>query len=109
MEFRILGPLEVRAGDERVSVRGARRVNLLLRLLISANHIITAAQLADELWADAPRIAAVSTVASHIFLLRGLLGRDRIVTRGDGYSMQVNDDEVDVGGFERDVAAGRRL
>ena len=51
MQFRILGPLEVAQGDSLVSLAGAQRA-LLALLLLSANEVVSADRLIDELWGE---------------------------------------------------------
>jgi hypothetical protein len=48
MQFRILGPLEVAEGDRLVSLAGAQR-SLLGLLLLSANEVVSADRLIEEL------------------------------------------------------------
>ena len=51
MRFRILGPLEVYDGDRLISLAGAQR-SLLALLLLSANEVVSADRLIDELWGE---------------------------------------------------------
>lgn len=52
MEFRILGPVEVVDDDGRtVDLGGLRERSLLARLLLSANRVVAADALAQDLWA----------------------------------------------------------
>ena len=56
MEFRILGPLEVRAGGEVVPLPGAKPRAVLAVLLLHANRPVGADRIAQALWGeDAPR------------------------------------------------------
>ena len=55
VEFRILGPLEVRVGDRVLRIPGRRQRALLALLLLNANRVVSADRLLDELWArEAP-------------------------------------------------------
>jgi hypothetical protein len=59
MEFRILGPLEVRAGGEPVPLPGAKPRAVLAVLLLHANRPVGADRIAQALWGeDAPAGAA---------------------------------------------------
>jgi len=40
MEFRVLGPLEVRAGDRPLPLGGERQRAVLALLLLSANRVV---------------------------------------------------------------------
>src|SRR5215469_4286326 len=52
LEFRILGPLEVRLGGTLVRVGGPRQRALLGLLLCHANRVLSRGQLTDELLSD---------------------------------------------------------
>ena len=54
MDFRILGPLEVREDERLVPVAGAKQRALLAALLLHANEVVSADRLIDELWDEAP-------------------------------------------------------
>src|SRR5438094_766196 len=58
LDFRILGPLEVRDGDRLIELAGHRQQALLCALLVRANQVVPTERLVDELWGeDAPRTA----------------------------------------------------
>jgi DNA-binding SARP family transcriptional activator len=50
VEFRILGPLEVCAGDATLALRGRRQRALLAILVLRANEVVSAERLIDDLW-----------------------------------------------------------
>ena len=50
--------------------------------------MLTRDQLVDALWSDPPA-NAVNAVQQYVSALRGRLGRDRIVTVGTGYRLDV--------------------
>jgi DNA-binding SARP family transcriptional activator len=55
MEFRILGPLEVRDDGRAVEISGAKRRALLAVLALQANRPVSTERLAAALWGeDAP-------------------------------------------------------
>jgi hypothetical protein len=54
MEYRVLGPLEVLAGDRVVPTGGVRRLSLLALLLINANEVVSAERPIDQLWGESP-------------------------------------------------------
>ena len=45
MDYRILGPLEIRAGDRLVPLRGVRQRELMAVLLLRANEIVSSDRL----------------------------------------------------------------
>jgi len=107
VNFKVLGPLDVEGADGPVSLRGKRRRLLLLRFLVSPNLVVPTAQLAADVWGDRDTEAAVSTIASHISILRGLLGPERIRRRADGYTFAVGTTELDASCFGTEVEEGR--
>ena len=52
MDFRILGPLEVRDGDREVRLRGGKQRALLALLLVNANRTLAIDRIVDELWGE---------------------------------------------------------
>ncbi len=55
MMFRVLGPLEVELGDERITLSGLRPRALLTALLLEPNTVVPAHRLVEALWGDQPR------------------------------------------------------
>jgi predicted ATPase/DNA-binding SARP family transcriptional activator len=102
MQFRILGPLEVADGDRLISLAGAQR-SLLALLLLSANEVVSADRLIDELWGEAVPESGRTALQVRVSQLRKTLGADggRIVTRAPGYQLRVDRDELDLSHFER--------
>src|SRR5262245_21827481 len=54
MEFRILGPLEVRDGDRMIPVARGRQRALFALLILSANETVSTERLVEELWSGSP-------------------------------------------------------
>jgi DNA-binding SARP family transcriptional activator len=108
VQFDILGTLRVTTDSGPSDVRGRLRRSLLLRLLISANQVVPAEKLADDLWAGQPPRGVASTLRSHASLLRQAVGPQRILGREGGYQLIVGDDELDAVNFVSEVEAGRR-
>jgi DNA-binding SARP family transcriptional activator len=102
MEFRILGPIEVVDGDHPLSLKGSRVRALLALLLTSANEVVSADRLIDELWGAQPPRAASNALQYHVSQLRKALApADVIVTREPGYLISVEPDQLDLLRFER--------
>lgn len=105
MEFRILGPIEVVDGDRRLALKGSRLRGLLVLLLTSANEVVSADRLIDELWGARPPRAAGNALQYHVSQLRKALAPgDLIETREPGYVIRVGPDQLDLLRFERLVA-----
>jgi DNA-binding SARP family transcriptional activator len=107
MEFRILGPLDVRSGDTPIPLGGAKQRGLLAILLLNAGEVVSMDRLVDELWGEDPPATAVKTVQVFVSQLRKALGADRIVTRAPGYSLEIDSSELDLHRFGRLADEGR--
>ena len=108
LDFRILGPLEVRDGDGAIALGGPRQRALLVALLLRAGQVVPTEQLVDELYGEEPPKTATTSVQNGVVALRKALGADRLVTRSPGYLLDVPRDSIDSHRFERLVADARR-
>ena len=103
MEFRILGPLEVRDDDAVVEVPGAKRRALLAVLLLHANQVVSRDRLMDELWGDEQPESGVTALQVAVSKLRKALGpaAPRLETRAPGYLLRIEPGELDLHRFEQ--------
>lgn len=110
MELRILGPLEVLDGDQRIPLRGARQRQLLAVLVLRRGEVVSADALIDAIWGDAPSKSPANALQAQVSQLRRTLGAGApIVTRGPGYLLDAAADDVDAVRFERLLTRARRL
>jgi DNA-binding SARP family transcriptional activator/class 3 adenylate cyclase/tetratricopeptide (TPR) repeat protein len=107
MEFRVLGPLEVRSGGGLLDLGGAKQRALLAMLLLDANNVVSNERLIDGLWEDGPPETAQKALHVHVSGLRKVLGKDRLVTREPGYLLRVEEEELDLDRFHRLRKQGR--
>jgi DNA-binding SARP family transcriptional activator len=112
MEFRILGPLEVRSNGRSLQLGGPKQRAVLALLLLGANRVVSREHLIAELWPEAPGRDSEHALTLQISRLRRALnaagdGDERVVTRAPGYVLRVERDELDLDRYERLVAAGR--
>src|SRR5437773_309709 len=107
MEYRVLGPLEVRDGERRLALGGTQQRALLALLLLHANRVVSRERLIDELWGDDPPETAVKTVQVYVSRLRKLLPAQALQTRPPGYLLETGPD-VDLLRFERLCAGARK-
>ena len=107
MQFRLLGPLEVRAADGPVPLGGEKQRALLALLLLNANRVVARERLIDELWGERPPETAVAMVQVYVSRLRKLLPAGSLVTRTPGYVLEIAADDLDLSRFERLVADAR--
>jgi predicted ATPase/class 3 adenylate cyclase len=106
MEFRILGPLEVLEGTQQVALGGRKRRAVLALLLLHPDEIVGSERMVDELWGETAPAGALKTLQVHISRLRKELP-DVLVTRGHGYELQLEPDQLDARRFERVVDEAR--
>jgi DNA-binding SARP family transcriptional activator len=109
VEFGLLGPLVVRAGGVPVVVSASKQRVLLAALLLRANQVVAAAELAEAVWEGSPPETARVTLQNYVKRLRQLLGPagyERIVTRPAGYLIEVGPGELDVARFAELRAGG---
>ena len=116
MEFRVLGPLEVRDQGRVLDLGGPKPRALLAILHVRAGEVVSADRLIDELWGEAPPRSAQHLLHVYISSLRKALEplpengpNPVLVTRAPGYLIEVGLDEPDSRRFERLLADGRRL
>ena len=108
MEFRILGPLEVRAAGHAVPVPGAKPRAVLAMLLLHANRPVGADRIAQALWGEDAPAGAAGTVQVHVSRLRKALGDGAaIVTTAAGYELRVEPGQLDADRLADGVATGR--
>jgi DNA-binding SARP family transcriptional activator len=111
LEYRILGALEVVRDGQPLRLERPRERGLLALLVLSANRVVSAEVLAEDLWGGAPPPSAANALRVYISRLRQALGEDgeTLWTRPPGYVLRVNDDAVDALRFEALCTQGRRL
>jgi WD40 repeat protein/DNA-binding SARP family transcriptional activator/energy-coupling factor transporter ATP-binding protein EcfA2 len=108
LEFRLLGPLEVRAGGRPVAVGGARQRELLALLLLHRLEVVPTDLLLEELFAN-QRAGGRNALQVAIMRLRRALGDgDVIATEAGGYALHVESDQIDSVRFECLLAAARK-
>ncbi|MBB5958599.1 DNA-binding SARP family transcriptional activator [Saccharothrix tamanrassetensis] len=111
MRFRVLGPVQIRDGEEWATVRARQQRCLLALLLIEEGRTVTADRLADELWSGRPPKSALNTIHVYVTRLRRLIGEDAhdvLVTTTGGYRLAVDYTDVDARVFLDLVQAGQR-
>jgi DNA-binding SARP family transcriptional activator len=106
-EFRVLGPVEAAVGGNAVPLPAAKPRALLAVLLLSRNRVVPVHELVAELWSDEPPGSATKALQVYVSQLRKAIGADRVETRPPGYSLRVEDGELDLDRFERLAREGR--
>ncbi len=111
MRFRLLGPLEIRAGEDWRGIGAPKWRSVLATLLIHPGQIVPADVLINEVWGDTPPAKAANLVSIYVLRLRRLLGdtdSTLLVTRAPGYQLRVGPADTDAQLFETMVRNGRR-
>ena len=101
MEFLILGPLEVREGENVVRLGAPKQRALLGVLLLNPNETVSTARLIDELWGEEPPATAEKLVHGYVHALRKQLGDGLLETRAPGYRVVLDGASFDLTEFER--------
>jgi DNA-binding SARP family transcriptional activator/pimeloyl-ACP methyl ester carboxylesterase len=107
VDFRLLGPLEVIDGSSPLPLASGKQAALLALLLLNANRTVGRDRLVDELWGEDVPESAQKMVQIHVSQLRKALPEPRLHTRAPGYSLEVEEGELDLSEFERLVGEGR--
>jgi DNA-binding SARP family transcriptional activator len=104
----VLGVFEVRLGDRVVDVpRGRMRV-LLTTLALSAGRAVGIGTIAERLWGPSEPVHPRAAVHSTVRRLRRALGADDLIlTRADGYLLDITPERVDALHFDSLVRAAR--
>jgi predicted ATPase/DNA-binding SARP family transcriptional activator len=108
VEFRILGPLEALVGAGAVPLGPPKQRALLATLLLARGAVVSRDRLVDGLWGSDPPVSAVESLQVYVHKLRRALGPARIQTAGSGYRVSLDDAQLDLARFEREVERGRR-
>src|SRR5438128_410082 len=108
MDFRLLGPLEIRAGDGPIALAAGKQRSLVALLALEANRNVPRDRIVDALWGEHAPASSPKMVQILVSQVRRLLPEPRVLTRSPGYVLEVRDDEVDLHRFERAVAEATR-
>ncbi len=116
MEFRILGPLEVRSDGESVDLGPPKQRVLLALLLLHIDRVVPTERILDELWGD-DAAGKEKALWVHISRLRSSLEPRRaergqssvLVTRDHGYAIRADPSTLDSHAFESTLVEARKL
>jgi DNA-binding SARP family transcriptional activator/tetratricopeptide (TPR) repeat protein len=108
LEFRLLGPVEVWRGPERLAISSRHQRSVLAALALRPGRVVSVGALVDAVWEEESPPSARRQVIKLVSRLRGALG-DVITTRSSDYLLNAEPDQVDVGVFDASVAGAREL
>ncbi|MBV7698579.1 BTAD domain-containing putative transcriptional regulator [Streptomyces sp. TRM70350] len=108
MEFRVLGPVEVRHGRHRVPISGTKLHTVLAALLLARGEVVSDDRLSRLLWGWTPPVTASAQLYTYVSRLRKMLGDDILIDRRPpGYAMAIGNSLVDLFAFEELARVGR--
>jgi SARP family transcriptional regulator, regulator of embCAB operon len=102
IEFRLLGPLELRSDGITRPIRSQSQAILLLSLLLSEGWEVSMDALINELWGGTRPAKTTNALQAHMSRLRNLVDslepdrtRSRLISRSASYQLRVADEELD--------------
>ena len=108
VQFRVLGPLEVDAGEGPIPLGGPKQRAVLANLLIRANQVVPADVLIDDVWGEETPEKARHILQTYVSNLRKSLGDGRLEGRPSGYLLVVEPLELDAARFDALVAHAKK-
>jgi basic membrane lipoprotein Med (substrate-binding protein (PBP1-ABC) superfamily)/DNA-binding SARP family transcriptional activator len=112
VDFRLLGALEVSAGEVTADLGPPKQRALLAILLLHAGEIVPIDRLVELLWGDRPPRTADHSIQIYVSNLRkafeGLGANGVLTTRAPGYQLDAHPDSIDIRQFEARVREGTR-
>lgn len=104
VEYRLLGPVEVRHRQRPLPLAGPKVRTLLAALLVGVNRVVPLDSLVDDMWGDNPPSSAKNLVQGYVSDLRAVLVSagvgQALVTQPPGYVLKVTRGRLDVHRFE---------
>ncbi|WUH98351.1 tetratricopeptide repeat protein [Spirillospora sp. NBC_00431] len=111
MEFRILGPLELRAADKPLRPGTARHQKVLAALLLAADQVVPLSRLVNAAWHEDPPATANKQARNIVSDLRrvlnGTAAADLVTAGQNGYRLSVDADALDAHVFDDRVSRAR--
>ena len=111
VRFRILGPVEVWAGQSWSGISAPKWRSLLATLLLNPGQAVSTDRLISELWGDQPPDKPSNLVSIYVLRLRRLLDDPEgrvLTTRAPGYQLLLEPGDLDAGRFEALAGQGRQ-
>ena len=107
LEVGLLGPLRVWVAGRPVELPAGRLPALLAVLAMSAGQAVSVDRLGTAVWGEDLAVDARANIQTNVRRLRRLLGAGLVTTRGGGYALEVEPEQVDALRFDRlmDLAA----
>jgi tetratricopeptide (TPR) repeat protein/DNA-binding SARP family transcriptional activator len=113
VEFRLLGPVEVRAADRCLEMGPPQQRAVLAALAVDVGRPVFRDTLIDRIWSEHAPKGATSALYAHVNRIRRVLAEAsgeepvRLARRSGGYVLEVDPQEVDLHRFRRLALAAR--
>jgi DNA-binding SARP family transcriptional activator len=109
MEFRVLGPVEVRVAGQRIGAGHARQRAVLAVLLLELGRVVPVEMLIDRVWGERPPVSVRNVLYGYVARLRAVIATAGdpvvgLVRRPEGYLLEAGQEHVDLYRFRRQVA-----
>lgn len=108
IEYRVLGPLEVRREGKVVELTRPKLRALLALLLLDAERVVPRDRLIDSLWGENPPATVGTALHSLVSQLRKALGPGAVLTRPPGYVLRLEGASLDLLLFDDLRRRGRK-
>lgn len=121
MDIEVLGPFEIRRFGKDVAPTAAKPRKVLCLLAVNANQVVSVNSLIEELWDGKPPRSAMTTLQTYILHLRNRIAataprsddpsqkaKNVLVTRLGGYSLDVENGNIDIWKYKDLEASGHR-
>ncbi|MEV4438733.1 BTAD domain-containing putative transcriptional regulator [Streptomyces sp. NPDC049577] len=109
MEFQLLGPVVARNSGGPVSLAGTKIHTVLASLVLARGRMVSDSRLSWALWGLNPPATMNAQIYTYISRLRGLLGAEADLPRGQaGYALHTENPVIDLVDFERLAKDGAR-
>jgi DNA-binding SARP family transcriptional activator len=94
--FRLLGPVQIRAGEGAAPLRGGKPRIVLAALLLRANRVVSADTFGEALWDGEPPRSALPNLRSYVHQLRRALGAcNSLIGHPGGYELRLTRQDSD--------------
>src|SRR4051794_38172350 len=102
VEFRVLGPLEIRRDGAPISLRASKQRTFLGALLVNHGRVVSVDRLVDDVWPEGAPAGARHALETQAYRLRALLGDDAPpVSRAPGYVPDIHPPLLDSVRFQQ--------
>lgn len=112
LEYRILGPVEVRRDDLALDLGPPKQRAVLAALLLARGAVVGTDRLIDTVWGDHPPAAAITSLQAYISNLRRILRTGTepspISRVGTGYFLDLGSDRLDLIEFDGHTRTARQ-